>query len=154
VEVAPEVHVGHGGGERGRAVDLALRALARRDHSTLSLRNKMERAGIPASAQDSAVEMLVQAGYLDDERFARDRAVLLAERGYGDRWIRADLEVQGVARDTVEVAIGSLETERERALREAVKLGSGPRAARSLARRGFSEESLEAVSTRTVADDP
>ena len=140
--------------ERDAALERAARALARRDHSTESLRAKLERSGISAQAQEDAVEALARAGYLDDGRFARDRAARLAGRGYGDEWIRADLEKQGIALEAAEAALDALEPERERALREARRLRAGLHAARTLGRRGFSEESLEAVLARTVADDP
>jgi regulatory protein len=136
--------------ERRDALDRATRALARRDHSAASLRAKLERAGMSEGAQDDALETLARAGYLDDGRFARDRAAHLAARGYGDVWIRADLESQSVSAEVIEVALRVLEPEAERVAREAPRLGGGLRAARSLARRGFSEESLEPL----VAQDP
>jgi regulatory protein len=142
------------GVEREDALDRAVRALARRDHSIESLRAKLERAGVSGPAREAAVETLTGAGYLDDERFAGGRAEILSARGYGDDWIRADLEAQGVARDVAEGALAGLEPERERALREARKLEAGPGAARVLQRRGFSEEALEGVSAGAVADDP
>jgi regulatory protein len=136
--------------ERQKALNRATRALARRDHSSASLRAKLDRAGISEDAQTDALAALARGGYLNDERFARDRAAHLATRGYGDGWIRGDLEAQGVPAEAVDRAIDELEPERERMEREAARLGGGLRAARSLARRGFSEENLEAV----VARDP
>jgi len=140
-------------GEREHALDRAVRALARRDHSAESLRTKLERAGVSEQARDAALETLAGAGYVDDERFARDRAERLAARGYGNDWIRGDLEAQGVVPEAAETALAGLEPERERALREARKLESGPRAARALERRGFSEEALEGVVESSVAED-
>lgn len=141
-------------GEREHALDRAVRALARRDHSAQSLRGKLERAGFSAEARDEAVETLAQAGYLDDERFARDRAERLAERGLGDAVIRADLERQGVKAEVAERAIATLEPERERAAGSVVGLGGGLRAARVLARKGFSAESIEHTVPDAVADGP
>ena len=140
--------------ERERALDRAVRALARRDHSAESLRAKLERAGASEQAQKDALETLARAGYLDDARFARDRAVHLAGRGYGDGWIRADLEAQGVSPEVVEPALLVLAPERERALREASERGGGLRAARMLQRRGFSEDSLEASSDGRLRRTP
>ena len=60
---------------------------------------------------------------------------------------------QGVERETAETAVGAFEPEPERALREAVKAGGGLRAIRSLGRRGFSEDALEAVAAALVADE-
>jgi regulatory protein len=140
-------------GEEQRAVDSAVRALARRDHSAASLRTKLDRAGLSEAAQSAALDVLERAGYVDDARFARDRAAVLADRGYGDAWIRADLERQGIEREAADAAVGTLEAEPGRALREAAKAGGGLRALRSLGRRGFSEDALEAVAAASVADD-
>lgn len=136
--------------ERRDALLRATRALARRDHSSASLRAKLDCAGISEDAQADALAALARGGYLDDERFARDRATHLAARGYGDEWIRGDLEAQGAPAEAAGAALDGLEPERERAKREARRLGGGLRAVRTLARRGFSEESLEAL----VAQDP
>jgi regulatory protein len=140
--------------ERARALDRAVRALARHDHSSTRLRAKLDRAGVSEAVQSETIEQLERAGYIDDLRFARSRAAQLAERGYGDDWIRADLEAQGVAREAVEPAVAALEPEERRAAREAARAGGGVRAVRSLARRGFSEETLETVLAGSVADDP
>lgn len=131
--------------EREAALARAVEALARREHSAQSIRAKLERAGISEEAREDAVEKLVRVGYLDDERFARDRAALLAGRGYGDERIRADLEAQGVALESIAEALAALEPERERALRVAGGTGSDSRTLRMLERRGFSEEAVEAV---------
>jgi SOS response regulatory protein OraA/RecX len=83
-------------------------------------------------------------------RFAHARAEHLAARGYGDDWIRADLDGQGVASETVADALAGLEPEAERARQEWSKLTGGPAAARTLARRGFAEDTVEAL----LAQDP
>ena len=140
--------------ENERAIDRAVQALARRDHSAASLRAKLDRAGLSESAQAAALDALERAGYLDDVRYAGERAALLADRGYGDVWIHADLERQGVERETADSAVGALEPEYARAMREAATAGSGLRAIRSLGRRGFSEDALEAVAAALVADEP
>lgn len=140
--------------ERRAALDRAVRALGRRDHSAAGLGAKLERAGVSADAQAHALGALREAGYLDDERFARGRAEHLAARGYGDEWIRADLVAQGVGAEPVEAAIASLEPETERARRQWATAGGGTRAARALARRGFAEETLEPLLAESVAQDP
>jgi regulatory protein len=143
-----------GGDERDAAIDRAVRALARRDHSTESLRARLERSGFSSQAREDALETLAGGGYLDDGRFARDRAAHLAARGYGDEWIRADLGAQGVAAEAVDAALAALEAESERALREVAKHGGGLRAARLLERRGFSTDTLDRVLGGTVAEEP
>lgn len=131
-------------------LDRAVRALARRDLSAESLRVKLARAGVSEEAQNDALETLERAGYVDDARFARARAEQLVTRGYGDDWIRADLDAQGVAVEVAADAIAGLEPEAERAPGEWAKLRGGLAAARTMARRGFAEETLESL----LAQDP
>jgi regulatory protein len=132
------------------AVDRAVKALARRDHSSASLKAKLLRAGVPDDASEHAIGTLARAGYVDDVRFARDRAEHLAAKGYGDEWIRGDLEGQGAPADD---AIAALDPESARAEREAERLGGGVKALRTLARRGFSEESLEPLLHSTTGEE-
>src|SRR6266536_3206189 len=113
-------------------------------------RRSRKASGLLHDAQADALETLARAGYVDDARFARDRAAHLAERGYGDEWIRMDLEAQGVAAEAAEPALAEVDPEAERAQREWVRLGGGLRAARTLARRGVSAETVETL----VAKDP
>ena len=63
-----------GADERQVAIDRAVRALARRDHSAAGLRAKLGRGGLTEQAQADAVETLERIGYVDDARFARERA--------------------------------------------------------------------------------
>ena len=81
--------------------------------------------GSPRTRRPTRSRRSHAAGYIDDERFARDRAAHLAARGYGDEWIRADLEAQGVPAEAVDRALDELEPERERMAREAARLGGG-----------------------------
>jgi SOS response regulatory protein OraA/RecX len=98
------------------------------------------------------LERLAGVGYLDDERVVRQRAARLAERGYGDDGIRLDLERRGAGADLVEEAIAALEPEQTRAERLVRKPRDGLRAARALARKGFSEASVERA-LEAVAQD-
>jgi regulatory protein len=91
------------------------------------------------------IERLAQLGYVDDARFALSRARVLAERGLGDAAIEADLEQRGIDAGVVSDALSALEPEAERARTEAARLGGGIRAARTLARKGFAHDSVEAA---------
>ena len=83
---------------------------------------------------------------VDDASLSRrGRAESLARRGYGDAAIRADLERGGVDAERIAAALDELEPEQDRAETQLVRLGGGLRALRSLARRGFAEESLEGL---------
>jgi SOS response regulatory protein OraA/RecX len=89
---------------------------------------------------------------VDDARFARNRARALADRGYGNAFIRADLAAAAVAEPEESAALGALEPERERAIRWVAARGESHATARWLARRGFGEESIEAALPTLVAD--
>jgi regulatory protein len=114
-----------------RSEDLALRALRAADRSRAELDARLARQGIDDDERRLTLDELERLGYLDDSRTASLRAERLAARGYGDAYIRADLERRGLP---AEEAIAALEPESERAARFADK-GSG-----WLARRGFALE--------------
>ena len=94
----------------------------------------------------------MRTGLLDDRRFAAARAERLAERGAGDALIRHDLLRAGLDVDLVEHALTALESERERAERIVARRGSGPKTARYLSGKGFSEDVVHAVVARAVDD--
>lgn len=127
------------------ALALATRALARREHSRRSLRERLRRAGVDEHELQDVLEELERVGLLDDTRFARERARVLAERGKGDAAIRFDLEGAGVGGADVDDALAQIEPERERAERVVGRRGSGPATARLLAGRGFDEDVVAAV---------
>jgi regulatory protein len=126
-------------------LDLAIRALRFRDRSAAELAARLEQRGVGEAERLQALETLERIGYVDDERFARMRAEQLAERGSGDALIRDDLERRGLAADVVELAIGALDAERERAERIAEHRGRTIKTARYLASRGFGEDALETI---------
>lgn len=126
-------------------LDVAARALRHRDRSRRDVDDRLARAGVGDAARSDALDALERIGYVDDARFARARAAALAERGYGDAYVRADLERQGVPSEPLEDAIGSLTPEAERAAALVGPAGRDPRTAARLARKGFSAETLEQV---------
>ena len=124
---------------------MATRALARREHSQRSLRERLLRAGVSAGDADAVIAELGQTGLVDDRRFAHERARVLAERGKGDGAIRFELERTGVGADDVEEALAALEPERERAAALVSRRGASPATARLLAGRGFDEDVVAAL---------
>jgi regulatory protein len=113
------------------AEDVALRALRAADRSRAELDARLEQRGFAEDERREALDALARLGYLDDERTACLRAERLGERGYGDAYIRADLERRGLP---TESAVASLDPESVRAARFADKSGAW------LARRGFAQE--------------
>lgn len=130
---------------RDEALAIATRALARREHSRRSLGERMRRAGVSEADAEDVLTELEQVGLLDDGRYARERARVLAERGKGDAAIRYDLERTGVSAAAVEAALADLDPERARAERLVGRRGATPATARLLAGRGFDEDVVAAV---------
>jgi SOS response regulatory protein OraA/RecX len=136
-------------------MERAARALRSSDLSAAELDARLDRANVAPAVRAETIERLTDAGAVDDERFARSRASVLSDRGAGDSLIRHDLEQRGIAAEAVEAAIHSLEPERVRAARLCARRGSGPKTARYLARKGFSDDAVETSFSEAVAEhDP
>jgi SOS response regulatory protein OraA/RecX len=133
-----------------KALDVATKALARRDFSERGLLERLERAGIDPEEAVAVLVRLRDEGLVDDTRFAVNRARALAARGKGDAAIRFDLMRQGVGSEAIEEALTALEPERDRAERILARRGTGAATARLLAGRGFDEDTVAAA----VAPEP
>lgn len=138
---------------RAEALDVAGRALKRRDLSVRGVTERLERAAVAPQAAAESLEVLKGAGLVDDERFACNRAAALAARGCGDEAIRDDLERHGIAAEAINEALEGLEPESERVKRIVAKRGPGPRTARYLAGRGYAQETVEAALGATFGQD-
>jgi regulatory protein len=123
-------------------IEIASRALQHRDRSRRDLEERLARAGIDEDRRNDALDTLERVGYVDDERFAGARAGALADRGYGDEWIRHDLAEHGVEAEAAAEAIGALVPEAERAAAVVERLGRSPKTGAHLARKGFGEDAL------------
>ena len=128
--------------ERADGLEAAVRALRARDRSIAEVAARLERRGVPEGERADILERLDRAGYLDDERFALERAAALAGRGAGDGVIRDDLERRGVPAELVAVAIAALEPEASRAARIVERRGWSAKTACHLAARGFGEDAV------------
>lgn len=132
-------------------IDVAARALRHRDRSRAQVAERLARAGVDGAARDEALDTLERVGYVDDVRYAANRAAALAERGHGDAAVRHDLEAAGVPPHAADDALSALAPEADRARAIAAREGRTPRTAARLARRGFTEESVEAAVGYDVA---
>jgi regulatory protein len=130
---------------RAAAFDAAGAALRVRDFPAQRLEQRLERRGIPPAHRAEALATLKRAGLVDDERYARNRALALAGRGAGDAAIRYDLEQQGLTAELIGEALAGLEPEQLRADRIVAARGRSPATARFLGRKGFGEDSVEAA---------
>ena len=134
-----------GARRRSRAEQVALRALARREHSRESLEGRLARAGVSERERRDVLDRAERSGLVDDARYAERRARHLADRGAGDRLVLEDLARHGVAEAVARAAVTRLDPEAERVARIAAASGASPRTIRYLASHGFAEESLEAL---------
>ena len=143
--------------ESERAIDLAYKAVARRELTVAELRTRLERKRVPPEAIDDAVAELEATGFLDDARYARQ---FTEDKRELDQWgserIARDLHRRGIAAHLIEEIVATRSRDSE--LRTAVLLleqrhPSAPaddrerdRAWRLLIRRGYeSELAYEAV---------
>ncbi len=95
--------------------------LGRREHSVAELRAKLLRAGIAPACVEEALAIVIEQGYLNDERYAR----LLAEDrraldGWGVERIRERMQRAGIDRSLIDIALAPFDEASE--CRAAVEL--------------------------------
>ena len=107
--------------ESERAIDLAYRAVARRELTVAELRTRLERKRVPPAAIDDAVSELEATGFLDDARYARQ---FTEDKRELDQWgserIARDLHRRGIAAHLIEEVVSTRSRDSE--LRTAVLL--------------------------------
>lgn len=130
---------------RQEALGVAVGALRRREQTTSSLDERLERRGVAPADRRQALATLGRAGLLDDRRFAHARAAVLAERGCGDLMIADDLERNGVEPALRAEALAALEPEALRVAALVARHGLTVQTVRRLAARGFGDASLESL---------
>lgn len=138
-----------------RATEACLRLLAVRARSQHELRQALARKGYTERVCDEVLENLKGYGYVDDARFARDRAASLLSKGrLGPSGVLQRLQAHGLDGDAASAALteasGAVEFDALATARQALEkkglLGrplnpkERARAARFLHGRGFSEE--------------
>jgi regulatory protein len=97
---------------RERAEKKAYRLLALRAHSEKELRAKLREGGFAEGMIAGVVEKCRGLGYLDDGKFARQRARELAVNHLaGDRRIAVDLRERGIAEELSREAIAAVREE-------------------------------------------
>jgi regulatory protein len=138
-----------------RATEACLKLLAVRARSQHELRQALARKGYSERVCDEVLEHLKGYGYVDDARFARDRAASLLSKGrLGPSGVLQRLEAhglaEGAAREALSEASGAVEFDALATARQALEkkglLGrplnpkERARAGRFLHGRGFSED--------------
>lgn len=147
---------------KNAALRYALKLLSMRGRTRQELASALERKGFSAD-QSSVLEHLTQLGYLDDSKYAKDRATSLLQTGrFGLEAVIQKLMTAGIAdagaRGAVHSAARELDfDEIETAKRVLAKRGSAtptPRAARLLRTRGFSTATVERLLGCVDLDSP
>ncbi|MFL6547054.1 MAG: regulatory protein RecX [Povalibacter sp.] len=139
-----------------KAVEIsAVRLLARREHSVEELRRKLSARGYSEPAIETVLAKLEAKRLVSDERFITSFIHHHAQRGQGPIRIRAELRQQGIAADSVDVALDEAEIDwlAQAQLVYRRKFGSSPprglsgraKQARFLQYRGFSSDQIRAV---------
>lgn len=133
--------------------EVALALLARRDHTSTELRDKLVRRGYPVTEVAGVVEALRAQGLLDDEAVVRRLVEREVAGGRGPLAIKARLAAKGVPPHVVERCLASLPPEWEvNQARQAVsrwmrthRRTEGWRASlvRHLRQRGFGWEAIQ-----------
>lgn len=149
-----------------RAREDAYRLLSYRARSEKEVADRLARRGYEPEVIEATQEHLRQAGFLNDETFARDWAVSRGKTR-GRAALAQELRQRGVDRQTAAEALAEAQTpeeEREAARREAVRrVGERPpdrspqakaRLASALARRGFGWEIIRPLLADLYNSDP
>src|SRR3954449_11486006 len=147
------------GAVKQECFDDAMRSLERRLHSRVELQRKLLRKEYGETVVSAVLEDLARLGYLNDEQFARTRALSAAQhKHHGRRRARVELIKAGVKGEVAERALSDVYAEhdstavaRELAHKQAARLRKlEPFVARRrlvcmLQRRGFDYESIRPV---------
>jgi regulatory protein len=150
--------------DQERALQLAYRAVGQRDRTVAELRTLLERKRVEPESIAAAVTELLQAGLLDDDRYARRFAEDKRELdSWGAERIARELQRRGVAPDLIEAVVTdrSRDAELETAMLLLERRVPPPgddrerdRAWRLLIRRGYEAElAYEAVRRHERSND-
>lgn len=135
------------GPENNDALSAALRLLGVRQRSVFELAGKLKDKGFSSDDIDRTVERLLEAGYLNDEAFARSLAASRARnKSWGPAKITQDLLKRGIARETVREAVALACPEEENLARAA--LDKWLRRNRGLSGRQEKEKAFRHLSAR------
>lgn len=78
------------------ANEVAVAALARREHSTLEIRRKLKQKGFSEADIETSISRLIENNLLSDERFTETYINMRRQRGYGPQRISQELRERGV----------------------------------------------------------
>lgn len=149
-----------------KALNSALRILARRDHSSLELTQKLMHRGHAEDVVQRVITECLRLNYIDDRRVRGQFVDVMKRKGFGNHRIRRELIKRGLAGDDAEDGLDASmppAEERSTARRVALKkwrsLQQGaapekkrPRLLRYLQSRGFSDAVIYDV-MKTITEE-
>ena len=142
------------------ADERAVGLLARREHSSRELTQKLKQRGVEPEEAEAAVTRLRREEYQSDTRFAEALIRQRAGAGYGPRYIEAELRSHGLNPVEFREALASHDwleicrtLVRKRAKAGVKGQGERTRIAQFLARRGFSGRDIYAATGTEAGDD-
>lgn len=152
---------------RQECFDDAMRSLQMRLHSRKELATKLRRKEYGEATIEGVLADLQRLGYIDDDRFARTKAMSAAQhKHHGKRRAKIELMKSGVDASTADLALSdvydrhdSVATARELARKQASRLLKlEPAVARRrlvgmLQRRGFSFDEIKPVVDEVLGED-
>ena len=94
---------GISGQKRTPAFKEALRALARRDHFSTEIRQKLLGRDHPVEEVEAAIATLIEMGYIDDKKRARRFAATHLAKGRGPSYIASRLSAMGISGESAQV---------------------------------------------------
>lgn len=80
---------------------IALNHLARREHTRFMLREKLMRKGFSHQSVEAVLDILIQQGFLNEERFCEAFIQKRIRQGYGPMRISAECHEYGINNDII-----------------------------------------------------
>jgi regulatory protein len=113
------------GSETERAMQLALKLLARRSWATSELGARLGRAGFDSETTEAVVSRLKDLGLLNDHEYARVRVANSLASGRASAGVREELAIRGVETGVIDSALEEAEEAEEAEEVEEVEEGEG-----------------------------
>lgn len=149
-------------GKPPAAYDVALRLLARREHSAQELKRKLAARGLEGGESREAIDRLQDQRYQDDDRFAAMLVRNRAAQGYGPQRIRAELKTHAVTDARIRQLLEEAEVDWEASALDQLRRRYGRKApadhaerarrAQFLLRRGFAAATVRRATHAEVDD--
>ncbi|MCG5548675.1 regulatory protein RecX [Halorhodospira halochloris] len=142
-----------------QAREVAVRLLARREHTRRELDDKLTRRGFSSAVREQIVAEALEQGWLDEQRFAEAFVRSRVERGQGPLRLRSEMLQRGLPEELIDQAIEEYVDEHQLDWRELAdqvrrkRFGDNSpqqrremqRQAQFLQRRGFTTEQTRAA---------